>query len=98
MSNGENADTNKTFSVVMRFESEEELFCVMGNGCTFVVCGMNELVTHTETQFASVEIHTPKFAGNLSAWRPCDGASSVVEEPLKRTNGTRRHPRWTPWT
>lgn len=85
MSNGENADTNKTFSVVMRFESEEELFCVMGNGCTFVVCGMNELVTHIETQFASVEIHTPKFAGNLSAWRPCDGASSVVEEPLKRT-------------
>ena len=51
-----NAGTTKTFSVVMRFEREEELFCVMGNGCTFVVCCTNELVTHIETQCASVQI------------------------------------------
>lgn len=51
------------FSVVIGFEREEELMSVMGNGCDFVVCGHWELVTHLETQCASVQIHTPKYAG-----------------------------------
>jgi hypothetical protein len=74
-----------TFSIVAGFERAEELLSVMGNGCDFVVCCTREIVTHFETQSASVQIHTPKFRGSSSQWRAREGGQCIVDEPLGRT-------------
>jgi hypothetical protein len=69
------------FSVVIGFEREEELMSVMGNDCDFVVCGQWELVTHLETQCASVQIHTPKYAGPGGQNEPLSKTKWNAKEP-----------------